>query len=502
MSIYGDAEAGGDSLASVAAAGSKEGGGPVVSIKTNLTDEQKKKWGAVLGCCALFLFIAWLANPSPPSCTPAEAAVVAAHRLPTTVDADGTVHFQADGKLVEREHDKVSLPLDYQVSFAITPGPTINPSWSNIIHVSATGGNCCNYGDRVPGVWFYPGKRQLHVIDGHGAEGGGNDECVIAEELVPGTTYQVRIDAHEKFVEVFFNNVMKCTEPRKDRRAFPAAQVYASDPWHPPADATLANLQLKPLEPFRGCTDASACNYDISASVDSGTCRRPGPNSDCNGNPIQGLGYGGQMSGPITLISRPMQIVRNAPLVHEARAQSGGLVNGVNTPPPPVIQTPGALHAIIPLPMDYTVALTVTPGPRIVEGWSSIVHFTATQTDCCAYGDRIPGVWFKPGSRNLHIRDGSDADGNSGCDPLDELLPNQQYQIEISVGQNGVQVKVNGVSMCDRVATARRPWPHVHVFAGDPWYEPADAMISSLVVSPLVGHSVRPYCSYSRCPSS
>ena len=26
--------------------------------------------------------------------------------------------------------------------------------WMSFLHLSATGKNCCNYGDRVPGVWF------------------------------------------------------------------------------------------------------------------------------------------------------------------------------------------------------------------------------------------------------------------------------------------------------------------------------------------------------------
>ena len=214
----------------------------------------------------------WLfSSGGAPTCTDEEAAAVAARRMPTTTDADGTVHFQADGQLQKREHDAVTLPTDYQVKFTIIPGPTVNPDWSNIIHFSATGDNCCNYGDRVPGVWFYPGKRQLHIIDGHGQVGAGNDECVIEEELVPGTRYNVQVDAHEKFVEVYINNVMKCTEPRKDRRPFPTAKVYASDPWYAPADAVLSGLQLSPLEPLSGCTYKGACNYDISASTNAGS---------------------------------------------------------------------------------------------------------------------------------------------------------------------------------------------------------------------------------------
>ena len=38
----------------------------------------------------------------------------------------------------------------------VSPGPTVVTDWSSIVHFSATGGNCCLYGDRVPAVYFYP----------------------------------------------------------------------------------------------------------------------------------------------------------------------------------------------------------------------------------------------------------------------------------------------------------------------------------------------------------
>ena len=61
----------------------------------------------------------------------------------------------------------VALPIDYAVAFDLTPTGTEVASWSNIVHFTATNHDCCNYGDRVPGVWFYPGSRRIHIIDGH-----------------------------------------------------------------------------------------------------------------------------------------------------------------------------------------------------------------------------------------------------------------------------------------------------------------------------------------------
>ncbi len=388
MSIYGDAEGGGESLTEAAAKGPQR-----PAIQLDMSDETKKKIGGVAGVCLVIFLIFWVATPSATpsasSCTHEEAAAAAARRMPTTTDADGTVHFAADGQLQKREHDAVTLPMDYQVKFTITPGPTVKDDWSNIIHFSATGDNCCNYGDRVPGVWFYPGKRQLHIIDGHGKVGSGNDECVIEQELVPGTPYNVQIDAHEHFVEVYINDVMECTEPRQDRRQFPTAKVYASDPWYSPADASLAGLQLKPLAPVMGCTDKSKCDYDVSASIpDFIACTEP-RFGFCSGPPAPpGTIIEATLTREVSLISQPTRITRHAPLVHEARAQNGGLQGGGGG----YQAATGALHAIVPLPMDYEVEFSITPDYQVQESWANIVHFTATMSNCCEYGDRLPGA--------------------------------------------------------------------------------------------------------------
>ena len=66
--------------------------------------------------------------------------------MPTQRDPDGTVRFPAaNGQLSVREHAMVSLPLDYSVSFDITPGPTVVTGWGSIVHFSATGKDCCDY---------------------------------------------------------------------------------------------------------------------------------------------------------------------------------------------------------------------------------------------------------------------------------------------------------------------------------------------------------------------
>ena len=41
---------------------------------------------------------------------------------------------------------------------------------------------------------------------------------------------------------------------------------------------------------------------------------------------------------------------------------------------------------------DYSISFEITPGPTLIKGWSSIIHFTATNHNYGHTGDRIPGV--------------------------------------------------------------------------------------------------------------
>ena len=121
------------------------------------------------------------------------------------------------------------LPLDYTVGFTITPKELVG-EWANIIHVSATGNNCCNYGDRIPAIWFYANTYRLHIRDGHAAN--GNAGCDPEEQLPLNEVTNVRMVMTATTVEVLYNGVSKCSQAGRDRTNFDNIQVYAADPWH------------------------------------------------------------------------------------------------------------------------------------------------------------------------------------------------------------------------------------------------------------------------------
>ena len=73
-----------------------------------------------------------------------------------TVVGDATYLIQQPMDLARStSHAVVTLPTDYTVSFEITPQDQVQPGWASIVHFSATGNDCCNSGDRIPGIWFH-----------------------------------------------------------------------------------------------------------------------------------------------------------------------------------------------------------------------------------------------------------------------------------------------------------------------------------------------------------
>ena len=146
----------------------------------------------------------------------------------------------------------IDIPLDYEIGLDITPTTSLESGWGSIVHFTATGSNCCNYGDRIPGVWFWPNTRKLLVVDGHTDNGNshtdewGCDDSVLT--LEPNVNYRLRMVFNLYSVSVYVNDQVACDNiPRVDRQVWPNTLVYVGDPWHAPAQASVQNLYFKPL---------------------------------------------------------------------------------------------------------------------------------------------------------------------------------------------------------------------------------------------------------------
>ena len=183
----------------------------------------------------------------------------------------------------------MDIPLDYEIGLDVTPNNNIVwGKYASILHFTATGTNCCGYGSRIPGVWFYPGTRMLYGVHGHTKNGDSRtgqwkcDRKVLTLEA--NKKYRVKMVFKRKTVSVWVNNKAACTDiPRADRRVFKNVHVYVGDPWHAPAQATVENLYFKGGESFfalvlmvyvfvclrqpYGVNLLNVCTYDVCICV-------------------------------------------------------------------------------------------------------------------------------------------------------------------------------------------------------------------------------------------
>ena len=103
--------------------------------------------------------------------------------------------------------------------------------------------NCCNYGDRVPAVWFYANTYRLHIRDGQVSS--GNDGCDPTEQLTVDTATTVKLEIRENGLEVFFDGVSKCTGTRGERTVHNNARVFMPDDWHAAANGVIDDFYIK-----------------------------------------------------------------------------------------------------------------------------------------------------------------------------------------------------------------------------------------------------------------
>jgi len=118
--------------------------------------------------------------------------------------------------------------------------------WANVLHFTASGKDCCSIGDRVPALWTNSKRNYLYFcsnVDHHG------DYCrtTTAGTFRTNSWYKIeikqRFEAYQWWYSVEVEglgtvvNVVN-TKPGK----WTNVAVYASDPFYPPTNAVIRNL--------------------------------------------------------------------------------------------------------------------------------------------------------------------------------------------------------------------------------------------------------------------
>ena len=141
----------------------------------------------------------------------------------------------------------------------------------------------------------------------------------------------------------------------------------------------------------------------------------------------------------------------------------------------------------------WTVQFEIKP-LKVMSHWRSILHGTIGG-NVKNYGDRTPGVWFISKTTRLFICSAINGNPNF-CIATKQSLPLNRYttvkiqQVALlrryGSRQYGTrihfQIRINDKLVADRVNTKPKSFNEVRYYSGDPWYEPAFAVVRNFKV--------------------
>lgn len=136
----------------------------------------------------------------------------------------------------------IKVAENYRLSFNITPKGLVG-NWGSILHFTVSGKDCCNPGDRAPGIWFFPGGLTLHVRIGDQTNGNWGIDVAGCQM---GKTSKVVIECRNSVVNVSVDG-NKATLAQPTKRPVGQATVYSADPFYMAANAQIANLMYEYL---------------------------------------------------------------------------------------------------------------------------------------------------------------------------------------------------------------------------------------------------------------
>lgn len=147
---------------------------------------------------------------------------------------------------------------DYELEFTIKPLGR-KWGWSNILHNTFTGQNCCRVGDRYPAIWFWSNSTRLHISCGAknsrnwNTTQNPNYNLPIKKESIVNIRLQNNIfsvtitDYNGNIVYSRNQSVNKTQPPKYIIEEKP--KFYFSDPWSRSANVQVKNMRLINLDP-------------------------------------------------------------------------------------------------------------------------------------------------------------------------------------------------------------------------------------------------------------
>ena len=137
---------------------------------------------------------------------------------------------------------------------------------------------------------------------------------------------------------------------------------------------------------------------------------------------------------------------------------------------------------------EYEVSLDVMPTSGTVSGWASIFHITKGG-NYGSFGDRMPAMWFRPGTRRLHICTALGTNPNYCVDGTSDIPAHVFTNINIqqkrlSSGSYQYTIKTNGTVRVQFINTnpGVPTLYNAKVYFGSPWEKPAKVNVRNFVI--------------------
>jgi hypothetical protein len=416
------------------------------------------------------------------SLTENEASAISALSTATTEGvvvslSECTIQFNTN-------YGEVAMPADFEISFDITPRAT-DANWANIVHFTQ-GGDYGTPGERMPAIWFRPGTFELHICHD---EVSTLNVCYNSASLTQDVTTTVKVVYSQWSAHIYFDDELEGEIGFTAERASGSATMYMSDPWYPPANADLANFFLTDSDLYVPCEDLLGESGEVWKDSDGDGCdayewnvnwcgadfvetyRNDGYNGDeaccvCGGGttPKTDAAISSQVEGDDAAVTSPQVVSEATGIVVET-------TNGT-----PVASTS---LGMVTIPTNFDFSFDITPRSTTSD-WANFVHFTGTGENNAGGGSRMPAIWFRPGTYELHICVDSELSTNV-CYNSRALTQDVTTNLRVLFYDYSFEIYLDGVLEGTIGLSSVRISGDCEFYMSDPWYPAAGADVSNLI---------------------
>ena len=117
---------------------------------------------------------------------------------------------------------------------------------------------------------------------------------------------------------------------------------------------------------------------------------------------------------------------------------------------------------------------------KLNSNWSSILHITNQNINCCNVGNRVPALWLWPNSTQLLVVTDQQNQGNTYINSKTNISLNKQTLVTITIDVNKVSIYFNNqlnnsYTYPYNLESATR---EAYFYCPDPWYSPQQSSVS------------------------